>query len=402
MSRRVSACSADHEGRGGGRPRRGERAHVRAGPVRGRPPTRRRASTTSSLLNPVDNTPAVLDGNTQAVLDLDAKVIVGGRFRGVKRWNQSAVFTRNNIFAYDKATGAIDTTFVPQLDGQVTALLRAADGKVYVSGQFRNVNGVAGGFLVKLDPVTGARDTSFNAAPTGMVYDIHLHGSTLFAVGTFAGSATSSAPTAMLSATTGQAVGADVPFTTRSPAPPGSCVSTSRRTGRPWWRSATSPRWPASTGRTSPSSTSAAPPRHSATGSRTGIAPGSARQLRHLRPRHRLLPGRHLLRRRHHRRLSGATLLCDSAARWETAATGTVTPTWVDYTGGDSLSSVAITGAAMYVAGHQRWHNNAIPPSGDRLGPGGVDRLGIAALDVESGVPLSWNPTAKRGLLRGG
>ena len=59
---------------------------------------------------------------------------------------------------------------------------------------------------------------------------------------------------------------------------------------------------------------------------------------------------------------------------------------------------MAITGAAMYVAGHQRWHNNAVPPGGDRLGPGGVDRVGIAALDVESGVPLSWNPTRERGL----
>ena len=135
--------------------------------------------------NPLDTTPHVLDGNTQAVVDLGGKVIVGGKFTQVKRWNQPTVFTRNNIFAYDKATGAIDTTFVPQLDGQVTGLLKAADGKVYVSGQFRNVNGVAGGYLVKLDPANGVRDMSFNASPTGMVYDIHLHGSTLFAVGTF-------------------------------------------------------------------------------------------------------------------------------------------------------------------------------------------------------------------------
>src|SRR3954471_10960264 len=122
--------------------------------------------------DPVDNTPAVLDGNTQAVVDLGSRVIVGGKFPQVKRWDESTVYSRNNIFAYDKATGAIDQTFVPQLDGQVTALLKAADGNVYVSGQFRNVNGVSGGFLVKLNPVTGAKVTSFNAAPNGMVYDL--------------------------------------------------------------------------------------------------------------------------------------------------------------------------------------------------------------------------------------
>src|SRR4051794_32307267 len=87
--------------------------------------------------DPVDNTPAVLDGNTQAVVDLGSRVIVGGKFTQVKRWDESTVYSRNNIFAYDKATGAIDQTFVPQLDGQVTALLKAADGNVYVSGQFR-------------------------------------------------------------------------------------------------------------------------------------------------------------------------------------------------------------------------------------------------------------------------
>src|SRR4051812_10570950 len=60
--------------------------------------------------NPVDTTAQVLDGNTQTVLDFGSRVIVGGKFTQVKRYNQSAVLSRGNIFAYDKATGAIDTT----------------------------------------------------------------------------------------------------------------------------------------------------------------------------------------------------------------------------------------------------------------------------------------------------
>jgi hypothetical protein len=60
--------------------------------------------------------------------------------------------------------------------------------------------------------------------------------------------------------------------------------------------------------------------------------------------------------------------LCDSAARWETGATGGgQQPTWVDHTGGDTLYSVAITGTAVYVGGHQRGMNNSF--TADRPAP---------------------------------
>ena len=351
----------------------------------------------------MDNTPAVLDGNTQAVLDLGTKVIVGGRFTQVKRWNQSAVFTRNNIFAYDKATGAIDTTFVPQLDGQVTALLKAADGKVYVSGQFRNVNGVAGGFLVKLDPVTGAGTPPSTPHRPGWSTTSTCTAARCSRSARSPGSATSSAPTAMLNATTGQAVGADVPFTTAvtgttrvmrlDVTPDGSALVAIGNFTQ------VAGQYRPNIAKLDISGTTATLSNWFTDGYRSGVC--SSSYDTYVRDIDFSPDGTYfgVVTTGAYR---APPLLCDSAARWETAATGTVTPTWVDYTGGDSLSSVAITGAAMYVAGHQRWHNNAIPPSGDRLGPGGVDRLGIAALDVESGVPLSWNPTREQASPRGG
>ena len=83
--------------------------------------------------------------------------------------------------------------------------------------------------------------------------------------------------------------------------------------------------------------------------------------------------------------------LCDAAARFETGASGqAVQPTWVAYTGGDSLLATAVTGAAVYVGGHERWLNN--PQGRDRAMGGAVPRPGIAALDPVSGLPLPWNP----------
>ncbi|HEX4015472.1 MAG TPA: hypothetical protein VHX15_01950 [Frankiaceae bacterium] len=82
---------------------------------------------------------------------------------------------------------------------------------------------------------------------------------------------------------------------------------------------------------------------------------------------------------------------CDSAVRYNASSTGlNVPPAWLSYTGKDSLYSVAVTSAAVYVGGHQRWMNN--PYGQDNAKAGAVPRPGLAALDPANGVPLAWNP----------
>jgi len=86
--------------------------------------------------------------------------------------------------------------------------------------------------------------------------------------------------------------------------------------------------------------------------------------------------------------------LCDATTRFETAMISAPTPTWINYTGGDTLHAVAVTGVAVYVQGHQRWLDN--PFGADSPGPGAKDRPGIGAIDPNTGKALSWNPTKSR------
>jgi hypothetical protein len=55
-----------------------------------------------------------------------------------------------------------------------------------------------------------------------------------------------------------------------------------------------------------------------------------------------------------------------------------------------------VTGAAIYVGGHQQWMNNPYNPiyCGVCPGPypGGVARIGFSAHDPSNGLPFSWNP----------
>lgn len=88
--------------------------------------------------------------------------------------------------------------------------------------------------------------------------------------------------------------------------------------------------------------------------------------------------------------------ICDAAARFETNNLTPSLPTWINYTGGDTLHSVAVSSNAVYVGGHQRWLDNAF--GSNSCGTGCVSRPGIGALDPTTGRALSWNPRRTRGI----
>ncbi len=100
---------------------------------------------------------------------------------------------------------------------------------------------------------------------------------------------------------------------------------------------------------------------------------------------------------------------CDAASRFNASfdRAATSQPAWIDYTGTDSIYSVAVTSDAVYIGGHYRWLNNPLRPG--QGAAGAVPRPGLAALEpgqrgaaaVEPGASPA-RPRRRGGLCHGG
>ncbi|MFG2167047.1 hypothetical protein [Micromonospora chersina] len=356
--------------------------------------------------NPVDWTPHALDGTVYRILQIGNRVYLAGSFTTVRNAGQTAQLAMPRLVAVDATTGRIDTTFRPVVNGTVKALAAAPDGRsLYIGGAFTTVNGVAAPRVARVDAATGARVAGFTpAALNNQVNDMRLVGNRLILGGAFqtVGGVTRRA-LAALNATTGAA---DASVNLR--------VEGARKT---------------TSGATSPVKiealdVSADGRRLVFVGNFSSVAGVARHQLAvaNLSDTGATLSGWSTLRYQPQCAASMPTYLrgvdispdgtwfvavttgaafpgtlCDAASRFEFGAeAGGKQPTWVNYTGGDTLLSVAITGAAVYVGGHQRWLDN--PYGRDSAGAGAVSRPGIGAIHPTTGKALAWNPTKDRGV----
>ena len=79
---------------------------------------------------------------------------------------------------------------------------------------------------------------------------------------------------------------------------------------------------------------------------------------------------------------------CDTAVAFPLAPTGAeIRPLWVTPMS-DTLEAVTVSGPAVYIGGHFRWHYRT------RWDVPEVKRYRIAAIDPATGAVLSWNPSA--------
>jgi hypothetical protein len=372
--------------------------------------------------NPVDYTPHVKDGTVKAIAVVGSRVYVGGTFTSVVNAGTSSAISRNYLFAFDRATGRVQS-FAPALNGTVETIAPAPDGSsIIVGGRFTTVNGVAQRSLAMLR-ADGTRVDSFGAhTRDGYVTKVLVRGARLIAGGRFSqvrGATTQSwsnrANLAAFNSTTGALDALNIPVTEGRTKGDGTVTSASvlemdanadgsrlvmlgnfRRVGGQlrqqiaminlitgavsgWYTN----RYPNDRAGTSQAfqcydvfDTAMRDVEFSPAGNYfIVVTTGGAGD--------------------YNRRS-----LCDTTARFETPVSDVATSaieTWKNCTGGDTLLSVAVTGAAVYVGGHQRWLDNC--GGRDSAVAGSFAADGIGAIDPISGMAIrTWNPGRTRGV----
>jgi hypothetical protein len=352
--------------------------------------------------NPVNYTPNITNGAAYKSAEANGMLYVGGSFTSVTAaagTTPTGTFTRNHILAFNAATGSISTSFAPNVNGDVWAIVPSGTS-LYIGGSFSSVNGVARRGLAKIDATTGAVDTSFNAALTsGNVTEAALVSGRLIISGTF--------PKKILAVN--PASGANTGYI--NVAVTGSVASNAGPVEV--YRFAVNPAGTKLVG-VGNFTTVGGATHYRAFMLDLGSTAASVSAWRYT-PLQQMCAASSLP---DYMRdvdfspdgsyfvfvstgfvpLSGQVgiALCDAASRFETANLSPARPTWINYTGGDTLHSVAVTDQAVYVQGHQRWLNN--PQGRDNAGPGAVSRPGIGAIDPTTGLALAWNPTKDRGV----
>lgn len=378
--------------------------------------------------SPVTYTPNVFAGGNcstycnpstvDSIVVVNGEAIVAGAFGTVCTPAAGATYApcpttvnADFIFAFDLSTGMIDPSFQPVFDkGPVHSVVAGPNNTVYVGGAFTTVNGSSAPGVAQLHVDPGGSDdgqlvAGFSASTDGEVTTLAYDGNNaLYLAGHFGKVDGHTANVARVNATTG-AFDTSFHFTVSGPAsgrnpkvktlalsPNGATLAIAGtfmqingqsvprlaliNTGGGLGATATLDNW-------------AAPI----------LGTGCSHQTSPINGIDFSPDGSYFVEVNSGKDTTGGPAVCDAAARFETGATGSdVQPTWINFTGQDSLDSVQIVGSVIYIGGHQRWSNNEC--GANRVcEPAAVLVDGLSALDANTGLALPWwHPQTTRGI----
>jgi hypothetical protein len=357
--------------------------------------------------DPVDYTPHVLDGTVWSMVVVGDTVVVGGSFTSVADSSRRHTYARRNIFAFGLADGVI-RAFAPRVDGVVRALAAGPDDTLYLGGDFTSVNGVDQRGLARLTPAGDRLGTFHASIDQGDVRSLAVRSGRVYAGGFFtAVDGVARDGLARLDPVTGAV---DAGFDARLSAPRPHRMGVENFDISPDGRLLVvigGFRLSGRADRAQIAMFDVSGPGAALTGWYTdayeaACAPDYDTYVRQVK----FSPDGSYFVVVTTGGTSSPLKLCDGAARFQTGGTGRHEPVWVQLTGGNSLFAVAVTGAAVYLGGHQLYLDNPYghktkdpgQPPVFRPGPGAVTRPGIGAVDPATGRALPWNPTRSRGV----
>ncbi len=351
-----------------------------------------------------------------SIAEAGDQMVVGGHFDRVEKRSSPGAgeVPRTSVFAFNATNGLINQGFAPQVDGDVWSVL--SDGTwVYIGGNFRNVNGTPRAALARLSLTTGQLDPTFNPTFTGgRVSDMEFHGGRLIVAGTFAKRLVAlrldtGKPTTYI----GNVVGGRLPNSDAAQvfkfdvSPDGEHLVAvgnfttvdSQPRPRVFMLDLGATASTLSTWNYEPLAESCTSTRLNAIAyvQDVDFSPDSSYfALAAFGFMYQGFDGPFANSRRWFQ-------ICDSVSRFETSNLNPSQPTWINYTGGDSLKSVAVTGSAVYVQGHSRWlddpygRDSKVDQAVDRMGGGAIDPNGVGTarfgdFNAKPGKALPWNP----------
>jgi hypothetical protein len=347
---------------------------------------------------PASGTPQLVsDGSVDIVRQL---VQCGGTMYAVGRFTQikggSTTYSRNNAFSFSATAPFTVTSWNPNVNGQVNSIAFTPDcSQAYLGGQFTSVNGTAVNNIAEVSTSTGAVNTAFGHSAGGQVETLLTYNGHLLTGGYFKSINNSSADPyfTSLNPVTGKNDGflhlsisgnyqftgvgsnptrvnnqqlshggtldlVEGDFTSVGGLPRKQIfmldLSGSTATVTPW----TSPEFSQDCWTSEPFYLQAAswsPNDSEVYVATTGFHPWNG---------------------------PADTGLCDAAAAFP-ASQSTVSHSWINYTGCDSLFATAADSNAAYFGGHERYSMN--PYACDSLGSGAYNAPGMEGLDPANG-----------------
>ena len=111
-------------------------------------------------------------------------VYAGGQFTNARPAGSAPgvnTVSRSNLLAYDIRTGVLINSWAPTTNGVVDVVTASPDGsRIYVGGQFTNVNGQTKNRIAALNPTTGAVIGGFSASSDARVRAIAATSTTVY------------------------------------------------------------------------------------------------------------------------------------------------------------------------------------------------------------------------------